>query len=77
MNTTELACAAVVGLLQLALGLSVSILSLSRWRVSCYAPDSDQLLTKLIRAHGNIPFLAVVRLHLGCQHPITGNSVAW
>ncbi|MFM0016429.1 MAPEG family protein [Paraburkholderia sediminicola] len=73
MNSTALACTAVLGLLLFALGLSVSILRSRVGVLSGYAPEPDQLLTKLVRAHGNTaeyaPFFAVLFLYLGSQHP--------
>lgn len=73
MNSSALACTAVLGLLLFALGLSVSILRSRVSVLSGYSPDPDQLLTKLVRAHGNTaeyaPFFAVLFLYLGSQHP--------
>ena len=73
MNSTALACTAALGLLLFALGLSVSILRSRVGVLSGYAPEPDQLLTKLVRAHSNTaeyaPFLAVLILYLGSQHP--------
>ena len=63
MNSTALACTAALGLL-FALGLAVSILRSRVGVLSGYAPEPDQLLTKLGRAHGNTaeyaPFFAVL-----------------
>ena len=73
MNSTALACTAVLGLLLFALGFGVSILRSRVGVLSGYASEPDQLLTKLVRAHGNTaeytPFLAVLCLHLGSEHP--------
>ena len=73
MNSTALACTAVLGLLLFTLGLSISMLRFRAGVLSGYSPDPDQLLTKLVRAHGNTaeyaPFLAALFLYLGSQHP--------
>jgi uncharacterized membrane protein YecN with MAPEG domain len=73
MNSTALACTAVLGLVLFALGLAVSILRSRVGVLSGYASEPDQLLTKLGRAHGNTaeyaPFMAVLFLYLGSQHP--------
>lgn len=73
MNSTALACTSILGLLLFALGLAVSILRSRVGVLSGYAPAPDQLLTKLVRAHGNTaeyaPFLAALYLYLGSQHP--------
>jgi uncharacterized membrane protein YecN with MAPEG domain len=73
MNSTALACTAVLGLVLFALGLAISTLRSRVGVVSGYASEPDQLLTKLIRAHGNTaeyaPFLVVLFLYLGSQHP--------
>jgi uncharacterized protein len=62
MNSIALACTAALGLLLFALGLSISILRSRVGVLSGYAPEPDQLLTKLVRAHGNTaeyaPFLS-------------------
>lgn len=76
MNSIVLTCTAVLGLLLFALGLAVSIQRSRAGVLSGYAPEPDQLLAKLIRAHGNTaeyaPFLAVLFLYLGAR-----NSPAW
>lgn len=73
MNSTALACTAVLGFLLFALGLSISILRTHEGVLSGYSPDPNQLLTRLVRAHGNTaeyaPFLAALFLYLGSQHP--------
>jgi uncharacterized protein len=73
MNSTALACTAVLGLLLFVLGFGVSILRSRVGVLSGYAPEPDQLLTKLVRSHGNTaeyaPFLAVLCLYLGSEHP--------
>jgi uncharacterized protein len=73
MNITALACTAALGLLLFALGLAVSIQRSRVGVLSGNASESDRLLPKLIRAHGNtaeyVPFLAVLCLYLGTQHP--------
>jgi hypothetical protein len=73
MNGTALACTAVLGLLLFALGLAISVQRTRLGVLSGYAPEPGQLLTKLVRAHGNTaeyaPFLAVLFLYLGAQHP--------
>ena len=53
MNSTALACTTLLGLLLFFLGLSVSILRTRASVISGYSSDPDQLLTRLIRAHGN------------------------
>lgn len=72
MNSVAIACTAVLGLLLFGLGGSVSLLRLhSRTLSGSAAPD--QLLTRLVRAHGNTaeyaPFLAVLFLYLGSHDP--------
>lgn len=66
MNSTALVCTAALGLLLFALGLAVSILRSRVGVLSGYAPEPEQLLTKLVRAHGNTaeyaPFFAVLFL---------------
>ena len=73
MNSTALVCTAALGLLLFALGLSVSVLRSRIGVLSGSALEPDQLLTKLIRAHGNTaeyaPFFAVLFLYLGSRHP--------
>ncbi|MBV8627371.1 MAG: MAPEG family protein [Paraburkholderia sp.] len=73
MNSTALACTAALGLLLFVLGFGVSILRSRVGVLSGYASEPDHLLTKLVRAHGNtaeyVPFLAVLCLYLGSEHP--------
>lgn len=73
MNSTALACTTVLGLLLFTLGLAISVLRSRIGLLSGYAPEPDQLLTKLVRAHGNTaeyaPFFAVLFLYLGSQNP--------
>ncbi|MDF3885454.1 MAPEG family protein [Cupriavidus basilensis] len=73
MNSTALACTAVLGLLLFALGLAISVLRTRVGVLSGYAPEPDRLLTKLVRAHGNtaeyVPFFAMLFLYLGSQNP--------
>jgi uncharacterized protein len=73
MNSTALACTAALGLLLFALGLTVSIQRSRVGVLSDYAPAPEQLLTRLVRAHGNTaeyaPFFAALFLYLGSQHP--------
>jgi len=73
MNDIALACTAALGLLLFTLGLAVSVQRSRIGALSGYIPEPDRLLTKLIRAHGNTaeyaPFLAVLFLYLGAQHP--------
>lgn len=73
MNSTALACTAVLGLLLFALGFAISILRSSVGVLSGYAPEPDGLLTKLVRAHGNtaeyLPIFAVLFLYLGAHNP--------
>ncbi|MFJ1256034.1 MAPEG family protein [Cupriavidus sp. CuC1] len=73
MNNIALACTAVLGLLLFALGFATSVLRSRIGVLSGYTPEPDQLLTKLVRAHGNTaeyaPFFAVLFLYLGAQHP--------
>ena len=77
MNTTALVCTVVLGLLLFSLGLTISGL---RFRsgtlsgtLSGYAASPDDLLAKLVRAHGNtaeyVPLLAVLFLYLGAHNP--------
>jgi hypothetical protein len=73
MNSIALACTAVLGLLLFALGLAISVVRSRVGVLSGYAPEPDQLLTKLVRAHGNTAeyaaFFAVLFLYLGSQNP--------
>ncbi|MFL9935435.1 MAPEG family protein [Paraburkholderia sp. RL18-103-BIB-C] len=73
MNSIALACTGVLGLLLFVLGLTISVVRSRVGLLSGYAPEPDQLLTKLVRAHGNTaeyaPFFAVLFLHLGSRNP--------
>jgi uncharacterized protein len=73
MNGIALGCTAALGFLLFALGFAVSIQRSRTGILSGCASEPDQLLAKLIRAHGNTaeyaPFLAVLCLYLGSQHP--------
>jgi uncharacterized protein len=73
LNNIALTCTAILGLLLFALGLAVSVTRTRDARLSGYAPEPDQLLTKLVRAHGNTaeyaPFLAALFLYLGSRNP--------
>ncbi|WP_233809036.1 MAPEG family protein [Paraburkholderia sp. HP33-1] len=75
MNNIALACVAVLGLLLFGLGLSVSMMRFRERTMSGCADDPDDLLHKLVRAHGNTaeyaPFLAVLFLFLGARSPST------
>ena len=73
MNSTALACTSVLGLLLFTQGLAISVLRSRTGLLSGQAPEPDQLLTKLVRAHGNTAeyasFFAVLFLYLGSQNP--------
>ncbi|MFM0632147.1 MAPEG family protein [Paraburkholderia xenovorans] len=73
MNSIALACTGVLGLLLFVLGLTISVVRSRVGLLSGYAPEPDQLLTKLVRAHGNTaeyaPFFAVLFLYLGSRNP--------
>jgi hypothetical protein len=73
MNTTALLCTAVLGLLLFSLGLAISGLRFRSGTLSGHAASPDDLLAKLVRAHGNtaeyVPLLAVLFLYLGAHHP--------
>ncbi|MGF6548713.1 MAPEG family protein [Paraburkholderia youngii] len=73
MNSIALACTCVLGLLLFALGFTITVVRTRVGLLSGYASEPDQLLTKLVRAHGNTaeyaPFLAVLFLYLGSQNP--------
>ncbi|EON20663.1 hypothetical protein ASL20_00535 [Cupriavidus necator] len=73
MNIIALACTTVLGLLLFSLGLATSVQRSRIGVLSGYPSEPDQLLARLIRAHGNTteyaPFLALLFLYLGTQHP--------
>jgi uncharacterized membrane protein YecN with MAPEG domain len=73
MNSTALACTAVLGLLLFTQGLAISVVRSRIGLLNGYAPEPDQLLTKLVRAHGNTaeyaPVFAVLFLYLGSHNP--------
>jgi len=73
MNSTALACTAILGLLLFALGLAISTLRFRGGTLSGHAASPDDPLAKLVRAHGNtaeyVPFLAVLFLYLGAHNP--------
>lgn len=73
MNHIALGCVAVLGLLLFGLGLSVSLMRFREGTLAACANDPDNLLHKLVRAHGNTaeyaPFLAVLFLFLGSRTP--------
>ncbi|MES2105139.1 MAG: MAPEG family protein [Pseudomonadota bacterium] len=73
MNSIALACTAVLGLLLFTQGFAISILRSRTGLLSGYPPGPDQLLTKLVRAHGNTAeyaaFFAAIFLYLGSQNP--------
>lgn len=72
MNSTALACTAILGLLLFGLGLAISGLRFRTGVLSGHAAP-DGLLAKLGRAHGNTaeyaPFLGLLFLYLGAHHP--------
>lgn len=74
MNAIALTCMGALGLLLFGLGFAVSM-ARQRSGVLNGAQGADQLLTKLVRAHGNaaeyVPFLAVLFLYLGAHDPST------
>ncbi|RWA56404.1 hypothetical protein AU476_03490 [Cupriavidus sp. UYMSc13B] len=71
MNSIALSCTVVLGLLLFTLGLATSVQRSRIGVLSGYPAEADQLLARLIRAHGNTaeyaPFLAVLFLYLGTQ----------
>ena len=73
MNSIALLCTALLGLTLFLLGLAISIVRSRSGLLSGYTPEPDQLLTKLIRAHGNTaeyaPFLALLFLYIGARYP--------
>src|SRR5438552_18378513 len=73
MNSTALICTAALGLLLFTLGLAISTLRFRGGTLSGYAASPDDLLAKLVRAHGNtaeyVPFLAVPFLYLASHNP--------
>lgn len=73
MNALVLICVAILGLLLFGLGLAVSAARFSERTGSGCKPDPANLLSKLVRAHGNTaeyaPFLAVLFLYAGSHAP--------
>lgn len=73
MNSIAVACTVVLGLLLFVLGLAVSLLRTRTGVLNSIASESDPLLTKLVRAHGNTaeyaPLFAVLFLYFGARHP--------
>ena len=73
MNATALTCTAALGLMLFALGFAVSGQRFRDRTLSGHVSNSEALLCKLIRAHGNTaeyaPFLAVLFLFLGAHNP--------
>ena len=73
MNSLALTCTALLGLLLFALGFAISGLRSCSGVLSGHSAQPDQLLTKLVRAHGNTaeyaPFLALLFLYLGAHNP--------
>ena len=73
MNSIALTCTGILGLLLFVLGLTISVVRSRVGLLTGYAPEPDQLLTKLVRAHGNTAeyasFFAVLFLYLGSRNP--------
>lgn len=73
MNAIALACIAALGLLLFGLGLSISGLRFREQTLTGHSKESDNLLHKVVRAHGNTAeyaaFIAVLFLYLGSQGP--------
>jgi len=73
MNSTALVCTAILGLLLFVLGFAVSGLRFRKATLSGHAASPDDLLARLVRAHGNtaeyVPLLAVLFLYLGARQP--------
>ncbi len=73
MNVIALVCTSVLGLLLFGLGLAVSMARFRSGRFDGCDPQSDSLLAKLVRAHGNTaeyaPFLALLFLYSGSRNP--------
>ncbi len=79
MNAIVLVCVAVLGLLLFGLGMAVSAARFSEHTGCGCEPDPANVLTKLVRAHGNTaeyaPFLAALFLYVGAHAP-TGIELA-
>lgn len=79
MNAIVLVCVAILGLLLFGLGLAVSVARFCERTGSGCKADPANLLTKLVRTHGNTaeyaPFLAALFLYMGAHTP-TGIELA-
>ena len=73
MNSTALICVAALGLLVFGMGFWISGIRKSEGQNFGVNPDPEDLLYRLVRAHGNTteyaPFLAVLMLYLGSRTP--------
>lgn len=73
MHTTALVCTVVLGLLVFGLGFVISGLRFSEKRLFGHSGDPNNLLHKVVRAHGNAteyaPFLAVLFLYASTRSP--------
>jgi uncharacterized protein len=72
---TAAACAGVLGLLVILLGLGVSMTRGATNTTIGFNPDPTDRLYKMVRAHGNAteynPTLAILILYLGTRQPAT------
>jgi uncharacterized membrane protein YecN with MAPEG domain len=73
MNSIALVCAALMGLLLFGLGLAVSALRMRSGSFNAGSVETDSVLHRVARAHGNTaefaPLLVALTLFLGARNP--------
>jgi uncharacterized membrane protein YecN with MAPEG domain len=73
MNNSAIACTVILGLLMFGLGAAISTLRLGSGTLTGTGVQTNSMLHRLVRAHGNtaeyVPFLAVLFLYLGSRGP--------